>query len=320
MNGIGFPVSTKENERRRALIPPDLANLKRETLSRLFFEKGYGATLGFNDNDYVSYGAQVVSTETVLAQKVICDAKIGDADYLSSLKNQIVFGWLHAVLNREVTDSLIAGKLTAYAWEEMFHGGRHLFWHNNEIAGEAAILHAYQHYGSLPRQTKVEVLGRGNIGRGAINVLCQLGADVVVYDRKMERLFQSELHLYDIVVNAILWDKNRKDHIVCRSDLSRFKPGAMIIDISCDRNGGIETSYPTSISDPVYMVDNVIHYAVDHTPALFYKTASSGISRVVAGFLDDLVAGQECEVLERACIVKDGMILSDEIKMHQNRK
>lgn len=92
-----------------------------------------------------------------------------------------------------------------------------------------------------------------------------MGADVTIYDRKTEKLFQKELSQYDVIVNGILWDTERKDHIIYKSDLKRMKKGAMIIDISCDRNGAVETSIPTSMDQPTYEVDAIVHYVVDHT-------------------------------------------------------
>ena len=102
-------------------------------------------------------------------------------------------------------------------------------------------------HGVFPYGKKVAVLGRGNTARGAIKMLNHLGADVMSYDRHTEVLFRKELGSYDVIVNAILWDTNRKDHIIYKYDLSRMKKDCMIIDISCDRNGGIETSIPTTI-------------------------------------------------------------------------
>lgn len=133
----------------------------------------------------------------------------------------------------------------------MYEYGRHVFWKNNEIAGEASILHAYSLYKKMPYDTKVAILGKGNTGRGALNILKALGADVTVYDRKTEELFKQELHKYDVIVNTILWDIERTDHIVYKEDLKRMKKGSMIIDISCDANGGIETSKATTIEDPI---------------------------------------------------------------------
>ena len=316
MQIIGFPISHKENENRRALLPCDAATVAHPGC--LMLERGYGEVLGFKDEDYLSVGARIASHDEVLECAVVCDPKIGDADYLRRLKDQTVFGWVHAVLNRDITDKLIAGRLTAYAWEEMHESGRHVFWRNNEIAGEAAIAHAYICHGVFPYLTKVAVLGRGNIARGAIRALYSMGADVRQYDRHSEKLLNQELSEYDVVVNAILWDKMRKDHVIYRDDLKRMKRGAMIIDISCDRAGAIETSVPTTIANPTYVVDGVTHYVVDHTPALFYKSTSVAISHVLPPYLDSLIEGT-WRGNEKALIVQSGKIIDQAINKFQGR-
>ena len=317
MNTIGFPISSKKNEKRRALIPQHIAGLKHPEM--LFFEKGYGEVIGFSDEDYINAGANVVSREEVLSKDIVCDPKIGDADYLGSLKNQTVFGWLHAVRNRDIADKLIDNGLTGIAWEDMYSDNRHTFWRNNEIAGEAAVMHAFQCYGEMPYNTKVALIGKGNVGCGALKILTLLGADVTIYDRKTEALFKKELPLYDVVVNALLWDSSRTDHIIWREDLKRMKKGALIIDISCDRHGAIETSEQTSIDSPTYTVDGICHYVVDHTPTLFYKTATSGISEQVCKFIDELVDGSYGEIIKKAVCIEKGEIKDHRINEFQNR-
>lgn len=316
MKKIGFPISHKENENRRALLPCDAAKVTNPEC--LVLECGYGEVLGIDDSEYQAVGAKVANRATVLSCDVICDPKVGDADYLDGLCNQAIFGWVHAVLNRDITDKLISGHLTAYAWEEMYENGRHVFWRNNEIAGEAAIAHAYMIHGVFPYSTKVAVLGRGNIARGAIRALYSMGADVRQYDRHSEGLLREELPEFDVVVNAILWDKLRKDHIIYKEDLKRMKRGAMIIDISCDRAGAIETSVPTTIAEPSYCIDGVRHYVVDHTPALFYKSTSEAISSVLPKYLNSLIDENWCGST-RALIVKSGAIIDKAIIDFQGR-
>ena len=303
MKTVGFIISHKENEKRRALLPEHIASIKNKAC--LFFEEGYGHVLGIEDEDYLAAGCQIASREDVLRKDIICDPKIGDGDYLCDLqKGQTVFGWVHATQNRELMDQFIQTQLTAIAWEEMYEEGRHVFWRNNEIAGEAAILHAIQFEGSLPSDAKVALIGNGNVGRGAFRVLSSLGADVTVYDRKTERLFRKEIGCYDFVVNAVLWDKRREDHLVYREDLLKMKKGALIIDISCDRKGAIETSVPTTIDEPVYEVEGIKHYVVDHTPSLFFKTVSRGLSEIVSYYMDQLIEDKLGKTLEEAIIVK----------------
>lgn len=317
MKTVGLPISHKENERRRALVPEDIGRIKRP--GQIFIESGYGDVLGFSDDDYLNKGIQIGSREEVLSKDIVCDPKVGDAEYLRLLNGQTVFGWIHAVQNRDITDALIDSKLTVYAWEDMYEDGRHSFWKNNEIAGEAAVYHAYMCHGVFPYGSKAAVLGRGNTARGAVRALNYMGAETTIYDRKTEHLFRSELGHYDVIVNSILWDTTRKDHIIYREDLNRMKSGALLIDISCDRNGGIETSIPTTIQDPTYVIDGITHYVVDHTPALFWKTTSESLSKVFVRFIDELIEGCPGEVLRNALIMADGQILDQRINEFQNR-
>ena len=320
MKTIGLVISRKENENRRALIPDDIEHIKNKEY--IFIEEGYGSVLGYSDEEYLNRGiGGVCSRDEILKKDIVCDPKIGDAEYLEQLQDQTIWGWIHAVQNKEITDKLVKQKLTVYAWEDMFELGRHSFWRNNEIAGEAAIIHAYLRHGIFPYNTNVAVLGRGNISRGAIKILNYLGANVVVYDRKTEQLFRQELGKYDVVVNAILWDTNRKDHIIYREDLKRMKKGSMIIDISCDRAGGVETAIPTTIENPDYFVDNVRHYVVDHTPSLFYKTASMGISEVFVKYADLFIEDKmrDDAVLSKTEIISKGNIVDQRIIDFQNR-
>lgn len=316
---VGLPISHKENEKRRALVPAHIARMAHP--GQIFIEKGYGDVLGFSDEEYTKLGVHAVSREETLDKDIVADPKIGDAEYLDSLRDQTVFGWLHAVQNRDITDKIIQGHLSAYAWEDMYEYGRHCFWRNNEIAGEAAVIHAYMCHGVFPYNTKAAVLGRGNIARGAVKTLNYMGAEVVQYDRKTEGLFRKELGDYDVIVNAILWDTSRKDHILYRDDLKRMRKGAMIIDVSCDRNGGIETSVPTTIDNPIYVTEGVTHYVVDHTPSLFWKTATETLSEVFVRYIDFLIEDipLKNDVLKNCHSFEQGRILDKRIAEYQGR-
>lgn len=317
MKTIGFPKSHKENERRIALLPEHIAII--ENKSQVYVETGYGKDLGFTDEDYTRAGVHVADRSVVLQQDVICDPKIGDAEYLESLSDQTIFGWTHAVQNKDIADKIINGRLTSFAWEDMYENGRHSFWRNNEIAGEAAIMHAYMCYGKFPYNTKVAVIGRGNVARGAIKTLDYMGATVICYNRHTESLLRQEIGEFDVIVNAVLWDTKRTDHMIYREDLKRMKRNSMIIDISCDRHGGIETSEPTTIEKPTYITDGVIHYVVDHTPSIFYRSASESISEEVAKHIDALVLGKKDEVIDNAMNFRNGEIVDVRVKLFQNR-
>ena len=176
-------------------------------------------------------------------------------------------------------------------------------------------------HGVFPYHTKAAFLGRGNIARGAIKTLNYMGAEVTQYDRRTEHLFQKELGEYDVIVNGILWDTSRKDHIIYREDLKRMKQGALIIDIACDRCGGIETSVPTTIEEPTYMVDGITHYVVDHTPSLFWKTTSESLSEEFCKYIDFIIEDKALEnnVLVKAHNFEKGVILDKRINEFQGR-
>jgi len=148
-----------------------------------------------------------------------------------------------------------------------------------------------------------------------------MGATVVQYDRKQEGLFRKELDRYDVVVNGILWDTTRKDHIIYREDLKRMRRNSLIIDVSCDRNGGIETSIPTTIENPIYEVEGVTHYVVDHTPSLFWKTATESLSAEFVKYIDVLIEdrAEENPILSACHNFEKGVILDDRINKFQGR-
>ena len=312
MKTVGFPISPKENENRRAILPDDLSKLSDP--SNVYIEHGFGRVLGISDDEYIKAGCNICTHEEAINKDIVCDPKIGDADYLDMMhEGQTIFGWIHATQNRDITDKIINGKLTAFAWENMFEKGRHVFWFNNELAGEAAIINGFQCYGQLPYGLEVAVIGNGNTARGAVRVLNMLGAHVMQYNRRQEELLRDEIGSYDVIVNCILWDVRRKDHIIYREDLKRMKNGAMIIDVSCDRNGGIETSVPT------YVVDGILHYAVDHTPSFFYKTFSRNNSRIIYKFIEELMNDTPGKILMDSKIIDRGIIIDEEIINYQGR-
>lgn len=318
MKTISFVISHKENERRRALIPGDIQSI--EHRGQVFVETGYGVDLGYSDSEYEAAGVSVCSREEALQKDIICDPKIGDAEYLAELrKGQIAFGWIHAVQNKDITDKIINARATAIAWEDMHYKGRHIFWRNNEIAGEAAIMHAYSLYGIFPYDTNVAIIGNGNVARGAYRILVSLGASVTQYNKRAESLLREEIGKYDVIVNAVLWDTKRSDHIIYKEDLTRMKKNALIIDISCDKNGGIETSIPTTIESPIYYINGVAHYVVDHTPSIFYKTISKSLSKMVAPYVDMLLTEKYDDTLKNALSIKDGEIIDKRIIEFQER-
>ena len=316
MKTVGLIISHKNGEKRRALLPKDIAkNVKNP--QQLFFEEGYGLSIGVSDDEYRAVGCNIVSREEALACDVIADVKLGDADYLDEIApNKILFGWAHAVQNIPFTSNILKNNHTVIAWEDIFENGRYIFYRNREVAGEAAIMHAYRYCGKMPYDTKVAILGNGQTAKGALRILHGLGAEVDVYNRRLEKLFREKMYEYDVLVNCVMWDTNRTDRIIYKEDLKKMKPGTMIIDVSCDPYLEIETSYPTPIDDPIYVVDGVIHYTVDNTPGMFPITITKVLSEGISRYIDYIIEGgfeTYPENLRTAVVIEDGHIRDERI-------
>ncbi len=319
MAQMGFLISSKPGERRRALLPEQVRQIAGR--DELVFECGYGGTLGIPDSDYLAAGARVGERQQVLACKMLVDVKLADADYLGRLgRNKLLIGWAHAVQKLDFTSACILGGHSVLAWEEIFEDGRYLFWKNRELAGQAAILHAFRYCGKLPCDTRVAVIGNGQTARGAVQTLRALGARTDVFGRSLENSFKQLMYDYDVIVNCVLWDTSRTDHLICREDLKRMKLGTLIIDVSCDPHLEIETSHATTIENPVYTVDGVIHYAVDNTPALFPVSASRVISEGFAPYVDAILEGKLPPSLEKAVVIRNGGIQDERIRMFRKAR
>jgi len=316
---MGFLISHKNNEKRRALLPEDISVVKNK--DALFFEEGYGLSIGIDDGEYISAGVNMRSREEILKCEILVDVKLGDADYLHLLdKGKILVGWAHAVQQVDFTSAVLNGDHTVIAWEEMDEGGKNLFYRNREVAGEAAVLHGFRYCGKMPYDAKVCILGNGQTAKGCMRILHGLGADVDVFPRKHEHLFREKMTQYDVVVNCVMWDTNRTDRIIYKSDLPKFKKGTLILDVSCDPYLEIETSHPTTIDDPVYEVDGVIHYAVDNTPAMFSRTVTKIISVVYKNFIDEIFSGKYSELVRNAVVIENGHILYENIRLFRERR
>ncbi len=309
---MGLVISHKDNEMRRAILPADVRRLRNP--GQLYFETGYGESVGCTDQDYRDAGAHVASREEVLKCDIITDVKLGDADYLDQLEDgKILFGWAHAAQGVDFTSKCLEKNFTVIAWEEIFEDGRYIFYRNREVAGEAAIMQAFCNYGKMPYDCRVAVIGNGQTAKGAIRILNGLGAEVDVFPRKQEKLFLKKKFDYDVIVNCVMWDISRTDRLIYREDLKKMRPHTMIIDVSCDPHLEIETSHPTTISDPVYEVDGVIHYTVDNTPAMFPYTVTKVLSDGNVRMMDDVIEGTYPPALLEAMVIDKGHIRSKSV-------
>ena len=318
MKTIGYVISHKNHELRRALLPQDAGLINHR--DRLVIESGYGDVLGYSDADYLEAGVSVADRKHVLESDILVDVKLGDADFLPQLSpGKTLVGWAHIAQKTAFTDAVIEQKHTVIAWENISEHGRYLFYRNRELAGETAVLHAFTYYGRMPYDCRVAIIGNGMTARGAHRVLSGLGARVDVYTRKLEPLFRERMTEYDVLVNCVRWDTCREDRLIYRSDLKRLKRGSMIIDVSCDPCLEIETSHATTFDNPVYTVDGVLHYAVDNTPAMAYRSVTEEISCCFSPYVDSILIGSHSPALEAAYVIRNGIICDEECAAFRSR-
>ena len=318
MNTIGFLISNKKNEKRRAIIPKDLNNII--NTKYLFFEKGYGHILGYTDNDYFEKGVNIVSQNIIYDQDIVCDTQPPlSKNYKYFKKGQIFFGFIDPLQHTDLTDFIIKRKMTVIAWGKMYSGKQSVFSRNNEIAGIAGLFHALTYFGKLPNECKIAIIGKGNAGTAVSNFLNNIEADVNIFDRSSILEFKNKIGIYDIIVNTVLWNIFNKDRLIYKKDLKKMKKHSMIVDISCNKSLEIETTHPTNIDNPIYYEEDIMHYAVDHTPTIFWKTATNSISNQIRKYIDDLIEDNYNETIVNATIIKNGVILDDRINQYQKR-
>ena len=249
-----------------------------------------------------------------------------------------------------------------FVWGPEGQIGRHTFYKNNEMAGYCAVIHALQlkgidgHYGN---QRKVIIFSFGAVSRGAIYALKAHGfRDITIciqrpdhevreevlgchYVRLREgaghearMLFAehdgSERPLSDligessIIINGAFQDTNNPIDFVIEEEKACLKPGCLIIDISCDEGMGFYFAKPTSFKNPMFEVDKVDYYAVDHTPSYLWESASRSISAALIVHLPAIAGGPESwqknETIRRAINIEEGVIQKPDILAFQNRQ
>lgn len=311
---IGLPKEIKTNEYRVAATPSAVAALVRRG-NTVLFEADCGKGSGFSDESYIQAGGQLRPREEVYQQ---CDMlykvkEIEPLEYSLLHPGQTVFTYLHSNAHPEMTRELLERGVTGIAYEDI-DDDRHEFpalAPMSVLAGKGGFLAALYfsqsvHGGSgllLNRIAgvpvpEITIIGCGNSGMGAAELAAAFGNRVTMLDvswaalerakesfsANVETLFSNRENLElclkrtDVLINCILWDKTRTDHLVSREDLKLMKPGSIIVDVACDDHGAIETCRSTSHDDPVYFEEGVLHYAVDNIPSAFSRTASQTLS------------------------------------------
>jgi len=305
-------------ERRVALTPAGVKALV-DRGHEVYVESSAGEYSGFSDAEYEKMGAKIVfSREEVYkrAQMVVKVARPGEEDYDYLCEGHLLFGFLHlAVAPRRFVEILLERKITAIGYEiiELPDGRLPILQAMSEIAGQMAIVVAARYLqnedggrgivlGGIPGvpPATVVILGAGVVGQNAIRAALGLGAHVMVLDkdidklREVEKLFnkrvetaianvyniEKAVQFADVLIGAVLIHGALTPKLVTEEMVKKMKPGSVIIDVSIDQGGCVETSRPTTIANPVFVKHGVIHYCVPNMASNVARTATYALTNV----------------------------------------
>ncbi len=319
---IGVPKEIKDHEYRVGLTPEGIRTLCHAG-HYVIIESQAGAGSGYADEEYRQAGATIAESKAALFKQADMIVKVKEpmlSECALFRPGQILFTYLHLASLPELTKALRDTKVTAIAREtiEARDGSLPMLKPMSEIAGRMSI-QIGTHYlektqggrglllGGVPgvEPARVVVLGAGTVGSSAIRMAVGLGAQVIVLDRDVERLrgldeqysgrivtrassiasIEECVPPADLLVGAVLVSGARAPQLVSRQLVARMKPGSVIVDVAVDQGGCIETTKPTTHSDPVYTVDGVLHYCVANMPGIVPRTSTGALMNATLPYL-----------------------------------
>ncbi|NNE73475.1 MAG: alanine dehydrogenase [Acidimicrobiales bacterium] len=325
---IGVPTEIKESERRVGLTPGSAHDLISRGHS-VIVQSGAGDGSGFTDHEYEAVGAKLVpdATDVFASAEMIVKVKEPQAVERAMLQpHHTLFTFLHLAADRPQTEELMASGCTAIAYETITddEGRLPLLAPMSQVAGRLSI-QAGAHYleapaggaglllGGVPgvAPAKVTVIGGGQVGRNAIMMAVGLGADVTVLDRNPAVLDDLNNHFgpslrtvystaatldqyvvdADLVIGAVLVPGAAAPKLVSADMISRMRPGSVVVDVAIDQGGSIETAHPTTHTNPVYIVDGVVHYCVANMPGAVPRTSTLALNNATLPRIAQLAGG-----------------------------
>lgn len=312
---IGIPKEIKSNENRVSLVPVGAQTLKQHGHTVLV-EEHAGVGSGFDDESYVRAGAQIVATPQEIYSRADMIMKVKEplsSEYGYIRAGQIVFTYFHFASSRGLTDAMMASRCVAIAYEtvQRSDGSLPLLIPMSEVAGRMAPQEGAKYLeksmggrgillGGVPgtEPADVAVLGGGIVGTNAAKIAAGFGARVTILDNNLYRLrylddvmprnvttmmsnpynILKSVRKADLVIGAVLIPGAKAPHLVTRDMLKEMKPGSVIIDVSVDQGGCVETCKPTTHEDPTYVIDGVVHYCVANMPGAVPFTSTVALT------------------------------------------
>ncbi|WP_130890909.1 alanine dehydrogenase [Fusobacterium varium] len=353
---VGLLKDIKDGEFRTIMTPNEAAELI-SIGAEVYVETGAGAGASFEDADYVKAGAKIAKDMKEIY--ATCDfvtkvKELEECEFDLLREGQIIFTCLHPAASKDEVDVLLKSKVIAFTAEDTHRYGSP----NCEIAGKLGLLKGAEHLlrtnggsgqlicgaGGAPA-ANVLIIGAGLAGTGALQLAYGLGANITVMDINVKILrdliekypgintmisnsanIKALMPNLDIILNCVKWPKHRRDHLVTREMLSLMKKGSVIVDVSADVGGAIETYHHTTHENPTFVVDGIVHYGVDNIPGAASKTTSIAYAASVIEHFKSIVQNgvkEACRLngyLRRSMTSYMGVLTHEETSAIQGRE
>ncbi|MBW1742923.1 MAG: alanine dehydrogenase [Deltaproteobacteria bacterium] len=346
---IGLPKEVKDDEYRVAMMPGGVWQIV-ESGHEVLVESGTGQESGFGDDEYKEAGARLVRTakEAWGADLVIKVKEPQSSEYDFMRPGLVLFTYLHLAAERNLTSELLRHGVTAIAYEtvECPDGSLPLLVPMSEVAGRMAVQVGAQLLektqggrgkllGGVPgvRPADVSILGAGVVGTNAAQIALGMGAHVILLDVDAHRIRYLDQVLHgrlttlranpvniaeavrkaDLLIGAVLVKGAKAPCLVTRSMVKAMKPGSVVIDVAVDQGGCVETTRPSTHSDPIHLVDGVLHYGVSNMPGAVPRTSTYALSNATLPYLMQLAA----EGIPRA--LKNDLSLAKGVNVYQGK-
>jgi alanine dehydrogenase len=312
---VGAPKEVKDQEARVGLVPSGVMAL-RESGHKILVQAGAGEGSSIPNEDYERAGAEIVGDPAEIWRRADLVVKVKEpqpSEYPFLRPGLTLFTYLHLAPTPELTRKLLEARVNAVAYETIREadGSLPLLTPMSEVAGRLSVQIGAQYLerpnggrgvllGGVPGVTPAEVviLGGGVVGTNAAKIALGFGARVTVIDRSLKRLRELDdmfhgrlitvasnplaiteaLKQADLVIGAVLIPGASAPRLVRREMISQMRRGSVIVDVSIDQGGCLETSRPTTHSYPIYWVDGVLHYCVANIPAAVPRTSTFALT------------------------------------------
>lgn len=353
---IGVPKEIKSNENRVALLPGGVIELKKNGHTVLI-EKNAGLGSGFPDDNYIEAGAEIIDDVEQLWARAEMIMKVKEPieiEYSRMREGQIIFTYFHFAASETLTKAVINSKSIAIAYEtvEKADHSLPLLIPMSEVAGRMSVQEGAKYLeksqggrgvllGGIPgvAPANVLVLGGGIVGVNAAKMAAGMGANVTIMDLNVARLrylddimpknvttimssehnIRQHLPLVDLVIGAVLIPGAKAPRLITRDMLKLMQPGTVLVDVAIDQGGCIETAKPTTHDNPIYVVDDVIHYCVANMPGAVPYTSTVGLTNVTLPYAIQIAnkgwqkAIDENKELEFGLNIAEGIITYDDV-------